>query len=264
MERSNGDFGRGNGRDNGMIPQPTTSTSGPQPVRQDDEWSVPPTANERNNAAERPQVTQISPPATSPPTEERLFTDWSSEDSPRERVNQRLQSTRSIESRRTVSQMEQIETRGDEEERHVPESVMMVPSTREQMNQVGTHTTAVEIRLLGDEVRTDVIQTHNQGIQVPSSSGGLSSHSMSMEESLVRSHVPNVMPQLGGPTSVRVQRRQPLPIARRTTTPGDGYHNDSDSDFHNNRFCEDRRYLGRRRYHQERGGRSPDRGNNQG
>ena len=37
MERSNGDFGRGNGRDNGMRPQPTTSTSELQPVRQDDE-----------------------------------------------------------------------------------------------------------------------------------------------------------------------------------------------------------------------------------
>ena len=159
--------------------------------------------------------------------------------------------------------MEQIETRGDEEERHVQESVMTVPSTREQTNQVGARTTAVEIRLLGDEVRTDVIQTHNQGIQVPSSSGGLSSHSMSMEESLVRSHVPNVTPQLDGPTSVCAQRRQPLPIARRTTIPGDGYLNDSDSDFHNNRFHEDRRYLGRRRY-QERGGRPPDRGNNQG
>ena len=28
------------------------------------------------------------PPAAPPPTEERLFTDWSSEDSPRERANQ--------------------------------------------------------------------------------------------------------------------------------------------------------------------------------
>ena len=44
MERPNGDFGRGNGRDNDMRPQLTTSTSGPQPVRQNDEWSVPPTA----------------------------------------------------------------------------------------------------------------------------------------------------------------------------------------------------------------------------
>ena len=87
---------------------------------------------------------------------------------------------------------------------------MTVPSTREQTNRVGarfivheTNTTAVEIRLLRDEVRTDIIQTHNQGIQVPSSSGGLSSHSMSMEKSIERSNMPNVMPQLDGPTSVR-------------------------------------------------------------
>ena len=38
-----------------------------------------------------------------------LFTNWSSEDSPRERANQRLQSARSIESRRIISQTEQTE-----------------------------------------------------------------------------------------------------------------------------------------------------------
>ena len=32
-----------------MRPQPTTSTSGPQPARQDDEWSVPPTAERRDD-----------------------------------------------------------------------------------------------------------------------------------------------------------------------------------------------------------------------
>ena len=55
-----------------------------------------------------------------------------------------------------------------------------------------------------------------------------------------------------------------MPIARRTTIPGNGYPDDSDSDSHNNRFCEERRYPGRRRYHQERGGRPSDRENNQG
>ena len=167
--------------------------------------------------------------------------------------------------------MEQIESRDIEEVRHVPGNVMTVPSSQEQTNQVGarftdreTNTTAVEIRLLGDEVQMDIIQTHNQGIQVPSSSGGLSSHSMSMEESIVRSTMPNVMPQLDGPTSVCAQKRQPLPIARRTTIPSDGYPDNSDSDFPNNRFHEDRRYQGRRRYHQERGGRPADRENNQG
>ena len=76
--------------------------------------------------------------------------------------------------------------------------------------------------------------------------------------------MPNIMPLLDGPTSIHMQRRQPLPIARRTAIPSDGYPDDSDSDFHNNRFCEDRRYLERRRYHQERGERPPERENNQG
>ena len=159
------------------------------------------------------------PPAAPPPTEERLFTNWSSEDSPRERASQQLQSARSIESRRTISQMEQIEreSRDIEELRHVPGSMMTVPSTQEQTNQVGarlidreTNTTDVEIRLPRDEVRMDIIQTHNQGIQVPSSSGGLSSHSMYMEESIVRSNMPNIMPQLDGPTSVCVQKKTTL------------------------------------------------------
>ena len=52
MEGSNGDFSRGNSCDNNMKTQPSTSTSGPQPVRQEDEWSVPPTV-ERRDGAER-------------------------------------------------------------------------------------------------------------------------------------------------------------------------------------------------------------------
>ena len=61
-------------------------TDRPQPARQEDEWSLPTNVKRRNNA-ERHQTTQASLPAAPPPTEERLFTDWSSEDSPRERVN---------------------------------------------------------------------------------------------------------------------------------------------------------------------------------
>ena len=73
----------------------------------------------------------MSPPAAPPPTEERLFTNWSSEGSPRERASQWLQSARSVESRRTISQMEQIlrEPRDDEVLRHVPDNVMTIPST---------------------------------------------------------------------------------------------------------------------------------------
>ena len=101
MERPNGGFGRGNGQDNHVRPQQQTPTDRPQPARQEDEWSLPPTV-ERRDDAERWQTTQMSPPAAPPPTEERLFTNWSSEGSPRERVNQQIQSARSVESRRTV------------------------------------------------------------------------------------------------------------------------------------------------------------------
>ena len=54
------------------------STDRPQPVRQEDEWSIPPNI-ERRDDAERCQTAQTSPLATPPPIEERLFTDWSSE-----------------------------------------------------------------------------------------------------------------------------------------------------------------------------------------
>ena len=52
MERSNGDSNRGKGRDNGVRPQITTSTSVPQIDRQDDELSVPP-ITERREVMER-------------------------------------------------------------------------------------------------------------------------------------------------------------------------------------------------------------------
>ena len=87
MDGSNGEFSRGNGCDNNMRTQPSTSTSRLPLIRQEDEWSVPP-AVERRDDVERWQVTQTSPPAAPHPTEESLFTNWSSEDSPRERANQ--------------------------------------------------------------------------------------------------------------------------------------------------------------------------------
>ena len=86
---------------------------------------------ERRDDAERCQITQTSPPAAPPPTEERLFTDWSSEGSPRERTGQRVQLARSEESRRT----EQItrEPGDDEIRRHTLSDVSTTPSTQVQM-----------------------------------------------------------------------------------------------------------------------------------
>ena len=102
MERPNGRFTRGNGREYNVRPQQPTSTDRTTLVRQEDEWSIPPTV-ERGDDAERCQDVSTSSPATHPPTEERLFTDWSSEGSPRDRNSQCIQSAKSIEPRRTES-----------------------------------------------------------------------------------------------------------------------------------------------------------------
>ena len=87
IERPNRGFVRGNGQDYTVRLQQQVSTDRPQLVRQEDEWSISPNA-ERRDGTERHQTAQMSPPAAPPPTEERLFTDWSSEGSPRERGNQ--------------------------------------------------------------------------------------------------------------------------------------------------------------------------------
>ena len=50
MERPNGGFGRGDGQDNNRRPQQPTFTDRPQPARQEDEWSVLPTDERRDDA----------------------------------------------------------------------------------------------------------------------------------------------------------------------------------------------------------------------
>ena len=170
MERPKGGFGRGNGQDNNGRPQQPTSVDRPQPARQEDEWSVPPTDERREDNVGRQHITQTSPPAAPPPTEERLFTNWSSEGSPRERASQWLQSARSVESRRTLSQMELTlrEPRNDEVFGHVPDNVMTIPNTQVQTTQVGarlidreTNTSSTGIGLPREEARNDIIHTHS-------------------------------------------------------------------------------------------------------
>ena len=73
-ERPNGGFARGNGHAAIERPQQQVSADRPQPVRQEDEWSIPPNIESRDDV-ERCQAAQMSPPAAPPPMEERLFTD---------------------------------------------------------------------------------------------------------------------------------------------------------------------------------------------
>ena len=244
MERSSGNYNRGNGQNNGMRSRGTTSASVPQTNRQDDEWSMPLTT-ERREDTERQQIPQASSSVVPPPTEERLFTDWSSEGSPQGRATQRGQSARSREPSETIIQREptERETRNTREIRQVPESVMTRSSTQEQTNQAGarvsdheSNTAVVEIRLTRDE---EIVHAPNQGVQVPTPDGGLSSLSTHTERT--------IMPQLDGPASAHPQRRQPMPTVKRTTIPGDdGFPDDSDSDSHDIRSHDNRRYPGRR------------------
>ena len=86
-----------------------------------------------------------------------MFTDWSSENSPRERVAQHVQSARSVESRMTVNQTEQSAREPDDNEiwRYVLSDVTPTASAQIQISQVGarfidreTNTAEVEIRPL--------------------------------------------------------------------------------------------------------------------
>ena len=87
MDRPNESFRRGNNQNNNTRAQQPAPTERPQPARQDNGWSSP-TNIERREDTERHQMPQVPPSEVPPPAEERLFTDWSSENSPRERVAQ--------------------------------------------------------------------------------------------------------------------------------------------------------------------------------
>ena len=237
-ERPNGGFRRGYSQVNSKRTQQAPTD------RQEEYWSSP-TNVERREDTERHQTSQVPPPNVPPPIEERLFTNWSSVDSPRERVNQCNQSARSVESNRTVNQTEQptIDPGDDEVLRYVLSDVMTMPSTRIQINQVGarfvdreTNMSEVEIRPPSKEVRIDIENTHSKSVQVPTSHSELSSHNTDIvESSLARSHIPDVMPQLDGPTSIRARRRPVPEFRNKTTMPRGGYPDESDRESHDNR-----------------------------
>ena len=96
MDRPNGGFGRGFSRGNRIeVQQAPTGRS--QPNRQEEDWSIPTNVERRENGIERCETPQAPPPNVPPPMEDRLFMDWSSIDSPRERASQCNVSARSVE-----------------------------------------------------------------------------------------------------------------------------------------------------------------------
>ena len=120
----------------------------------------------------------------------------------------------------------------------------ITPSTHIQLGQVGarlvdreTNMSEVELRPQREEMRIDIKQTQSKGVQVPTSHSDLSSHDTDIvESSLARPRIPDIMPQLDGPTSIHVRRRPVHEfICRTAIMPRGGYPDESDSDSHDNR-----------------------------
>ena len=247
MDRPNGGFGRGYSQGNGMEPQQAT-TDISQPDRQEEDWSMPTNVERRENGTERHETSQAPPPNVPPPMDDRLFTDWSSIDCPRERVSQCNQSARSIEPNITqsVSQTEQpiVDPAGNEAMGNTLSDVMTIPSAHQQLSQVGTrfvdretNMSEVEVRPQREETRTDIMYSHSEDVQMPASCGSLSSHETDIVGgSPVRQCVTDIMLQLDGPSSVHARRRPTQEFIQRTATiPRGGYPDESDSDSHDNR-----------------------------
>ena len=193
--------------------------------------------------------------------EDRLFTDWSSNDSPRERVTQHNLSARSVEpnTTQTVNQTEQpeLDPARNEAVGNISNDVTTVPSTHQQLSQVGTrfidretNTSEVEVRAQREETSIDILHNHSRDVQMPTSHSGISSHETNIiGGSPVRPCATDIIPQLDGPTSVHTRRRfEQEPIQRTTMIPRGGYPDESDSDSHDNRRPHDgQRPSGRRR-----------------
>ena len=253
MDRPNGGLGRGFSCGNGIEVQqmPTGRT---QPDRQEEDWSIPTNVERRENDTDRHETSRAPPPPAPPPTEDRLFTSWSSIDSPRERTSQHNISARSIEPNITQSDNQadqlRLESARNEAMGNTLSDIMTLPSTCQQPSQVDTrlidretNMSEVEVRTQREETRINILSSNSRDIQMPTSCSGVSSHEIDIiGGSPIRTCTTDMIPQLDGPTSVCTRRRlsentsiEQEPIQRITMIPRGGYPDESDSDSHDNR-----------------------------
>ena len=184
---------------------------------------MPTNIERRENGTERHETSQAPPSNVPPPTEDRLFTDWSSNNSPRERETQCNLSARSVEpnTTQTVNQTEQpeLDSVRNEVMENILSDVMTVPSTHRQLSQVDTrfidretNTSKVELRSQREETRINILSDHSRDVQMPTSHSGISFHEINIIGGFpVRPHATDI-PQLDGPTSVCIRRRPKLGI----------------------------------------------------
>ena len=187
--------------------------------RQEEDWPVSTTVERRENDAERHETSRAPPPPAPPSTEDRLFTDWSSIDSPRERTSQCNISVRNTEPNLTQTDNQADQSRSEsvrnEAMGNTLSDVMTFPRTHQQQSQVGTrlidretNTSEGELRTQREETRIDVLSGNNRDIQMPTSRSGISSHETKiLGGSPIRTFTRDIIPQLDGPTSVHTRRR---------------------------------------------------------
>ena len=144
-----------------------------QQDRQGDEWSVPASIERREDNTLRREL-QRAPP-TSPHSDNRLFTDWSSLDSPQTRTSPRNVSARDIEQDGNQSNNQtaqsglepvQIEVMGNA--LHDSETSS---STRQQLDQVGVRLIDVGVNISGVEVRSqrdgaELVESDEDNVQI--------------------------------------------------------------------------------------------------
>ena len=219
MDRPNGGFGRGFSHGNRIEVQ-QTPTGRTQPDRQEEDWSMPTNVERTENDTERHETSGGPPPPDAPtPTEDRLFTDWSSIDSPRKRISQCNVSARSVDPNitQTDNQADQprLESARAEAMGNTLSDVMTFPSTHQQLSQVGTrlidretNMSEVDLRTQREETRIDILSSNNREIQMPTSHSGISSHEADIiGGSPIGTCTTDIIPQLDGPTSAHARRR---------------------------------------------------------
>ena len=130
---------------------------------------------------------------------------------------------------------------GEQAIRYRLNEMLTTPSVQVHADQVGprgidreTNTSAVDIQTVDDEeARVYMIHTHGIGLQMPSISIGLSSSTMDEREFTMEPCLPIRIPQLDGPSSVHIKRKQPITVIRKQPlTSGGDYPSGSESDSH--------------------------------
>ena len=139
-----------------------------QQDRQEEEWSVPTSIEQRGDNTVRQEL-QRAP--TSPHSEDRLFTDWNSLDSPQARTLPRNASVRELEQDQNQPDNQTIQPGSEPAQIAVMGNVPSDNVTCQQLDQVGTrvidigtNTSDIEVRSQRDGVR--LADSDNGDVQV--------------------------------------------------------------------------------------------------